>query len=163
MDLPGTKPHPLLGRFDLDPGRWRPLYYGVEISVGTALGGSGSGSVTINNQPYIMTRVTSKIVGETGDPSTSGLYQDGQYDLAMRDENSNYQNGEIPADLMYGSVESGYIMELPYPIPYSGNKTLTFDITNRVARTLVPESTTFSVFVAVHGVADWGELQRPRR
>lgn len=161
--LPGQRPHPLLGlmgKFDEDPGRYRPLYYGVEISVPVAQGGIGRGSITINNQPYIMTRITTKIIGRTAQPEASGLYQDGQYDIEFKDEQTNYQNGPIPADLMFGSLATGYIIELVYPIPFAGNKTLTFNITNRVPRVLDPVQDDFPVFVTIHGVADWGELRK---
>jgi len=159
--LPGQKPHPLLGlmgRFDADPGRYRPMYYGVEISVPVTTGGVGRGSITINNQPYIMTRITHKIVGRTAD-SQSGLFQDGQYDLEFKDEQTNYQNMPLPADIMFGSVATGYLIELPYPIPFAGNKTLSFNITNRVARALSPQQDHFPISVVVHGVMDMGELR----
>lgn len=161
QNLPGARPHPLLGlmgRFDEDPGRYRPLYYGVKIAVGIAAGAVGRGSITINNQPYIMTRITTKIVGNTANPSVSGLYQDGQYDIEWKDEQSNYQNGPIPADLLFGSVASGYIIELAFPIAFAGNKTLSFTLTNQVNRAVVPQVETFEIAVALHGVADWGTL-----
>ena len=63
-----------------------------------------------------------------------------------------------------GSVRSGFSYEFPYPIPYAGNKTLTFEIFNRCARTLVPEADYFTVALVVHGIADWGKVlpqQRP--
>jgi len=149
-----------MGRFDEDPGRYRPMFYSVEISVPVTQGGIGRGSVTINNQPYIMTRITHKIIGRTATPDTSGLYQDGQYDLEFKDEQSNYQNQPIPADIMFGSVATGFLIELPYPIPFAGNKTLTFNITNRVPRALSPQQDHYPVHIAVHGVADWGELRK---
>ena len=161
-NLPGQKPHPLLGlmgKFDVDPGRYRPLVYGVPISVGVNDGDVGRGSITINNQPWIMTRITHQIQGATADPATSGLYQDGQYTIEYRDEQSNYQNGPIPAEMMFGSVRSGYAMDLPYPIPFAGNKTISFNVTNLVTRTLVPGATQFVVWIAIHGVADWGKLR----
>lgn len=158
--------HHLLGRFDLDPGRWRPLFYGLKISVPTMIDGEGRGSVTINNQPYIMTRIAHKIMGETADPETTGLYQDGQYDMDFKDEQSNYQNEEIPADLMFGSFgshdNSGYYMELPFPIPFAGNKTISFRVINRVARVLTSAETSFNVAICLHGLADWGTLSPNR-
>lgn len=161
--------NPLLGHFDRDPGRWRPMYYGVQISVGVDDGQIGRGSISLNNQPYILTRISSKIVGDTADPSTSGLYQDGQYDVVWKDEQSNYQKGSIPADLMWGSYGSadggnggGFFMNLPYVLPYAGNKTLSFEIENRVPRTLVPEAEYFTVAICVAGIADWGTLKTGR-
>lgn len=151
-----NQPHPLLGRFDLDPARWKPLFYGVEVSVPVGLGGRGIASISLNAQPYILTRLSAKIIGETADPSTTGLYQDGQYDIVFRDEQSNYQSGPIPGDLMWGGVNTGYALDLPFPIPYAGNKSITFEITNRVARVLASAAEYFTVGISMHGVADWG-------
>jgi hypothetical protein len=159
-NLPGQKPHPLLGllgKFDYDPGRYRPLIYGLSITVGDQAGDIGRGSVSINNQPWVMTKITHQITGPTADPETSGLYQDGQYLIEFKDEQSNYQNQPIPADILFGSVRSGFIIELPYPIPFAGNKTLTFNLTNLVTRTLTVGNT-FDVHLALHGCADWGPL-----
>lgn len=159
--------HHLLGRFDYDPGRWRPLYYGVKISVPVALDGVGRGSITINNEPYIMTRIMHKIQGETADPSTTGLYQDGQYDIEFRDEQSNYQNDDIAADLLFGSVGSGvgngFFMPIPYPIPFAGNKTISFRVINRVLRALTSQAENFTVAIAMHGLADWGTFNPDRQ
>lgn len=159
--LPGQMPHPLLGRYDKDPGPWRPLFYRVEVTVGDGVGDRGIASIALNSQPYILTRIQHKIVGPTADPGTSGLYQDGQYDIAWRDEYSNYQSpGFAPADLMFGSVATGYALDLPYPIPFAGNKTLTFEVQNRVARAIVaPPATEFIVAIVLHGIADWGEIR----
>jgi hypothetical protein len=159
----GQSPNPaligLMGKFDQDPGRYRPLYYGVEITVPTAVGGVGRGSISLNNQPFIWTRGGHQIVGDTADPSTTGLYQDGQYLIAFKDEQSNYQNQAIPAELLFGSVRSGYIVELAFPIAFAGNKTITFEITNRTNRALVPQADTYQVYIAMHGIADWGKLK----
>lgn len=161
--IPGQGPHPminspLIGKFDRDPGSWRPLYYAVEISVPAAADGIGRGSIHLNNQPYILTRIAGKIIGDTYDPSTTGLAEDGQYDLLFKDEQSSYQNQSIPLNLMFGWVFSGYVMELAYPLPYAGSKTLTFEVTNRVTRTLVPTADYFTVGICVHGIAYWGAL-----
>ena len=165
--IQGKDPHPLLGQFDIDPGAWRPLWYKVEIDVGINAGDVGRGSITLYAQPFVLTRVAHKIIGNTADPETSGLYQDGQYDLLMRDEQSNYTDDPIAADLMCGSyganVGGAAFLELPFPIPYAGNKTITFEVTNRVDRVLVPESTTFPVQIVVGGLSDWGELKPGER
>jgi hypothetical protein len=148
----------LMGKFDLDPGRYRPLYYGVTIAVGVDAGAIGRGSISINNMPYIWTHLTHQIVGNTNDYATLGLAQDGQYMIAFKDEQANYQNGPICADMMFGSVRSGYINPLSYPIPFAGNKTLTFEITNLYTRVFDPVAPKFNVMLAMHGVADWGTL-----
>lgn len=159
----GQGPNPaligLMGKFDEDPGRYRPLYYGVEIAVPVAVGGVGRGSISLNNQPFIWTRCAHQIVGDIF-REDSGLFQDGQYMLAFKDEQSNYQNQPIPAELLFGSVRSGFIIELAFPIAFAGNKTITFEITNRANRTLSPVAPTFNVYVAMHGIADWGPATR---
>lgn len=158
----GARIHPLLGKFDLDPGRYRPMYYGLELDIPAAIGGRAQGTIKINNQPFILTRITHKIIGDTADPETSGLYQDGQYDLDWRDEQSNYQNQPIAADLMFGTFggmgNSNHLMELPFPLPYPGSKVFSFTVINRVLRTPAPERTLYTVGICLHGIADWGEI-----
>lgn len=152
--------NPLLSRFDADPGPWRPMYYPVTIPVPLAAGGSELGSLTINNQPFIWTFLGHQIIGNTGDPETSGLYQDAQYDIEMKDEQSNYQSALIPAGATFGGAAMGYMMEFPLPIPYPGSKTLTFRITNHYTRILTPDpaEAVFNVKLVVGGMADWGTL-----
>lgn len=172
QNLPGGAPaganHPLFGKFDLDPGKWRPLFYPTYIDVPVAAGEIGRNSVTINNQPYIWSRITTKIVGNTAVPETSGLYNDGQWSIAFKDEQSNYQKDFFPADLAFGSQgstnNSGFIIPLPYPIPFAGNKTITFEIRNDVLRVPAgaPTPTTYKICVLMAGVANWGDLLPPR-
>jgi len=150
----------LLSRFDADPGAWRPMTYPVTIDVPVAAGGSESGSVTINNQPFIFTDLGHQIMGNTGDPETSGLYQDGQYDIEWRDEQSNYQSAPVPASAAFGGGAYGYNVPLSLPIAYPGTKTLTFRIVNAYTRILTPQpaEAVFKVKIVVIGIADWGTL-----
>lgn len=150
---------PLLSRFDADPGPWRPMYYPLELDVPVEAGGSEEASVTINNQPFIWQMLGHQIMGNTGDPVTSGLFQDGQYDITMKDEQSNYQSAPIAATATFGGGLMGYTIFLTLPIGYPGTKTLTFRVTNAYTRVLTPESDTFKVKLTVGGVADWGELR----
>lgn len=152
----------IVGPQDFDPGRFRPLFYVVEMSVPIAEGGVQRGSITLNAQPFVMTRLSGKIIGNTADPATSGLYQDGQWDVEFMDEQSNYQSGPIAGDLLFGGVWTGYSLPLPSPIPFAGNKTISFRVTNRVARVLVPESDYFTIQITAHGLSDWGETRNSR-
>jgi hypothetical protein len=152
--------NPLLGKYDLDPGRWRPLHYGVEIDVALTSGATESGTIKLNNQPFILTRITHEIVGRyVLDPLNSWLENDGHYSVEWKDENSNYQNQPIVADLMWGRIKFGGSIELPFPIPYAGNKTLTFRVQNRRLRVSDTGATLFRVGIVAHGVADWGIVQ----
>lgn len=151
----------LLNRFDADPGPWRPMYYPLEIEVPLEAWGSEIGSVTINNQPFIWTFIGHQIIGNTGDPETSGLYQDGQYSVEFRDEQSNYQSAPVAASSAFGGGAFGYQIPLPLPIPYPGTKTLTFRITNHYTRILTPEPSdpVFKVRITLGGIANFGTLQ----
>lgn len=148
----------LVNRFDQDPGAWRPFNYSVEMDVGVADGGLGRGQITTNQQPFIFTRLSSMIIGNTGDPETSGLYQDGQYSISFKDEMSNYQKEPVMAPILCGSVESGFISWLAMPLSLAGTRTLTFNVINRVLRVLSPEAETFRLMITMHGMADWGSL-----
>lgn len=151
---------PLFGRYDKDPGRYRPQWYHVNIDVPVTAGGQGRGSIAITNEPFCVVRMGHKIVGDTADPTTSGLYQDGQYDVDWKDQQRNYVDGPIAADLMWGWSERGYVIDFPFPLPYSGNDTLSFTVTNRVTRVLTPTADFFTVHIVVAGISDLGELQR---
>jgi hypothetical protein len=159
----------LLSRFDADPGRWRPMFYGVEIDVGLEEGNVGQGPINLNNQPFIMTRITHEIIGayfeeaEVGNDWSNWIFDNGQYAVEWKDEVSMYVNNPIMADLMWGRTKFGYTLDLPFPIPYGGNKTLTFRVLNRTTRTpTIPDLKYFRVGICVAGVADWGD-ENPNR
>lgn len=157
MQTQDQAPHPVLSKYDMDPGRWRPLFYPVTVSVPVAVGGIGRASLQLNNQPYVFTRITHQISGPTADPDTSGLFQDGQYKISFKDEISNYQKDYVMAESIGGSVRSGFVTNLPFPLPFAGNKSLTFEVQNMVARVLASEDEFFNVEITMHGVADWGK------
>ena len=161
MNTPQTiNRNQLLSKFDSDPGPWRPMYYPVTIPVPLVADGSEEGSVTINNQPFIFTFIGHQIIGNTGDPETSGLYQDGQYSIEFKDEQSNYQSAPIAASASFGGGAFGFMIDLPLPIPYAGAKTLTFRLTNHYTRVLTPDPAepVFNVKITLGGVANWGQL-----
>jgi hypothetical protein len=58
--------NPLFSRFDQDPGRYRPMFYNLEVTIPQAAGGWGEGSVTLRNQPFILTAVRHQIIGDSG-------------------------------------------------------------------------------------------------
>lgn len=155
----------MLSRYDQDPGAWRPLFYGLDIDVGLKVGAINQGSVNLNNQPYILTRITHQIIGDyyvETDPMVMypmWLFNDGQYSIEWKDEQSNYTNTMIPADLMFGTVRGyGGQRDLPFPIPFAGNKTITFRVMNLRTRTpTIPLLKYFRVSVCLCGVADWGD------
>lgn len=154
---------PLLNFFDLDPERCKPMNYAVNIDVRTIADGQGMGSVTLRNQPFILVKIAHSVIGQTADPESSGLYNDGQYSIEMTDEQRTYGNIALMSDLMAGPKVQGDYPELIYPIYYAGTHTLKFLVTNHYARILSPVSDYFRVQIALLGLADWGTLTPPNR
>ena len=154
---------PLLNFFDLDPERLKPMSYEATIDVPVAANGLGVSSVTIRNQPFILSRIKHRILGNTGDPETSGLYDDGQYLIEWRDEQRTYTNAPINADLLWGPRGMmGDYSPLVYPVYWAGTHTLDFRVTNQYTRVLTPQAEYFQVQIVLEGVADWGKLTPPR-
>lgn len=167
--LPGQGLHPLLGRFDADPGNWRPLWYPVEIQVPVTDGDTGAGTINVNMMPYIWTGTTHQIIGATADPATSGLYQDGMYDVRFSDEQTAYQKDWCSANLIFGMAgasaggnQGGFVQNMPYPIPFAGNVSLTFELRNRVARTLTGDPGHYIVQIVMCGLSSWGQARSGR-
>ena len=146
-------PQLLADQFRGDPSLWRPMTYGRIIDVAVAANSRAVSTIPLNARPYILCAISHQIVGlldEDGIP-----IQDGQYLISWRDELSQYVNEAIPADLLFGSVRSGFVKPLPYPVFYSGNSTITFEVTNLITRTN-PPTNIFKVSLALDGWAYWG-------
>jgi hypothetical protein len=148
----------LLSIGDMDPERWKPLLYSAVADVPVTANGQVRVSIPTNNKPYVWTHFAHTILGNTGDPQTSGLFNDGQYLIQISDELINYTDQAIHADLISGLKVRGQYEKLPYPIYLSGTHSINFSITNIYTRVLTPVSSTFSVQIALRGVCDWGKL-----
>jgi hypothetical protein len=150
---------PLLGKFDLDPGAWRNYKYEGTVNVPVTANGAAETTIKILNQPFIMEKITHSIIGATWDPFGTGLAQDGQYFIEWKEEQSEYQSGPLLARSAYG-MEPHWI-PLSAPLVFSGNRVLTFRVTNTYTRILTPEVDTFPVQLIVHGISNWGTDRRP--
>lgn len=153
----------LLSRFDIDPTRVKPMWYGCNISVPIVADGLGRGSVTMNNQPFMAARITHAVLGATFDWQTTGLYQDGQYLINFKDEMHNYQNIPLQSEVQFGPNRTGHYLDFKYPLFFAGTSTVSFEVTNLYARVLSPESDYYTVQLCIHGVADWGPYTQPTR
>ena len=154
----------LISKYDMDSGDFRPLFYSVEVVVPIGLQGIGRGSVSINNQPFIWLRTAHSIVGDVSNPAVSNLWNDGQYDVNFRDDEAVYQRDFALASLVFGGYGSaqggqqgGYPIDMPYPIPFAGNRTVSFEVRNRVLRAPADASQTFTVQFVMHGIGSWGK------
>jgi hypothetical protein len=153
----------LLQPGDLNVQRWKPMNYGVNIDVPVAANGQGQGVISINNQPTFITRIALLFLGNTADPETSGLYQDGQVLVLMQDDQRNYQNIPLNPDLLWGPKVEGPFRTLEYPIYYQGGRTVRFELTNVYTRVLTPVAETFRVQICIAGLADWGSAEPATR
>lgn len=152
----------LLSVQDLDPERWKPMFYQVTIDVPVLADGRGTGTINTNNQAFVLVRVGHTILGNTMDPETSGLYNDGQYLIQWKDEQRNYSDVPLQANLAFGPHIEGAQRRLAYPVMYSGNHTITFEVTNYYTRVLTPPAENFQVAIIVEGLADWKTLKGSR-
>lgn len=116
----------------LDPSIYKPKYYGVNVNVISDANGPGSGSVTLDKPAFVLDRVQHGILA-----LTDQTQQDGQYLCAWRDDQTTYNNVQIMADLMFGSIRTGFINPLPLRVFYKGSKTISIDVTNLLDRTAV--------------------------
>jgi len=140
--------------YDLDPQKWVWFCYPVTIDIGVDENSIGLGQVNLLNHPQFVIRISHQIIGNTGDPETSGLYQDGQYSLELKDQKTAFTLNAVQANNLLGPMIQGNFPDLPFPKYYQGVNTLQFRVTNLVNRVLTPEAETFQVQFAVHGVAD---------
>jgi len=149
----------LVSKFDLDPSRVKPMWYEVTIDVPVIINGIGRGSVTMNNQPFLLTRITHAIVGPTYDWATTGWYQDGQYLVAFKDDNIVYQNNPIMSEAFFGANRTGHYLDFRFPIMYAGRRTVSFEVTNTYLRQFTSEADYFPVQLVLHGICDMGTLK----
>lgn len=153
--------NPLVAFFDADPAGWKPYLYSEFLDLGVAADSQGTIVFRTNFAPMIWTHVTHGIVGNIDDPESSGLYNDGQYLVLVRDERTNYIDKPIPANLAFGPHKEGSFAELPFPIFFPANHAVNFQLTNIWTRVLTPVSETYRVYFALKGNTYWGQLQPP--
>jgi len=142
------------GRYDRDPGRWRPYKYGCIIEVPVTEGEWGENTIQVMNQPFVWDRLTHSVIGNTNDYQATGLADDGQYFIEWREENSWYQNQPLLARNAYGTKD--FPIPLTTPVGFAGNRTMTFRITNAYTRVLTPDAEIYKVEIVIHGASDWG-------
>ena len=154
--------NPLLAFYDADPAGWKPYMYSEYVDLGVAADAQGVMVFNTNFAPYIWTNVTHGVVGNVDDPTSSGLYNDGQYLVRMRDERTNYLDKPIPANLAFGPHKEGEFADLPMPIFFPANHAVNVELTNIWTRVLTPVSETFRVYFAIRGMQYWGQLKPPQ-
>lgn len=140
--------------YDLDPQKWAWFTIPATVDVGIAQDAAVSTQVSLLNHPQYIVRITHQIIGNTGDPETSGLTQDGQYSIEVKDQKTVFTLNPVQANNLFGPQQVGPFPDLGFPKYYQGVNTLQFRVTNLIPRILTPESDTFQIQLAIHGVAD---------
>jgi hypothetical protein len=118
------------------------------------VGAVQTGSVNIVNKPFIITRITSGIIGfnQMSPNFPQNVQQDYQYNLELRTDQYNYQTAPINAALMHGS---GYnLIKLATPEELSPKTTVTIKITNTILRA---EGGPLRIQTVLHGLEPIGE------
>lgn len=124
----------------------KPRFYTAIVEIATGNGSVGRGSVTLDNRPFILQRITHEILSVDNEE----LYQDGNYLVSWRDDLSTYCSTPAPADSMFGSVRVGHPLPLPTPINFSGNRTISFDVQNMISR--LAYGPTFKIAFVLAGI-----------
>ena len=153
--------NPLIAWYEADPAGWLPYSYGGFTDLKVEADSTGRIAVRTINAPFMWTKVVHTIVGNIEDPQTSGLYNDGQYLMGVRDERRNFTDTPIPADLFAGPRKQGDFPDLDFPIFFPSNHTIRFELVNIYTRILTPESDVFRIWVGVRGMHYWGDLKPP--
>ena len=132
----------------LDPSKYRPMSYVINAITGALQDNTGSGNVTLNNEPFILTKVTCGIKEE--DDSA----QDGNYYVRLRDQNRYYQDDFARPTLLWGSpFNSSQVIPLTVEIVYQGSTTITLDVINPVNRTYPDDQ--FTIQMVLIGFERW--------
>jgi hypothetical protein len=161
LQASGGDRNPLTSFFEADPAGWLPQFYGDYRDLGVAANAQENMTIRTDWAPYIWTHVVHTIVGNIGDPQTSGLYNDGQYLITLTDERRNFVSTPLPANMLFGPVGEGPYPDLPFPVFFPADHTVRVGLTNIYNRVLTPVSETFRVYFALKGLAYWGSLKPP--
>lgn len=140
--------------YDLDPQRWTWFCLPTTISIGVGENSKGIGEVQLLNHPQYVTRITHQILGNTSDAEATGLHQDGQYSIELKDQKTIFTLMAVQANNLFGPYVNGQFPDLSFPKYYQGVNTLNFTVVNLYTRLLSPEADFFNIQIAVHGVAD---------
>jgi len=150
---------PIPNPFD-NPLEFEPMHYIVDLEIKTVLidladtvpiGANAKAQVALNDRPFILQRITHQIKPQW--IGTALSVQDGAYYLDWSlYEQIRYWKGALPlANVLTGSIAAGQVLDLPGPVPLTGNQTLHVTMTNALTR-IFPLPDVFSVQVQFHGV-----------
>lgn len=118
-------------------------------------GAMNSGSVTIQNYPFLIKRVSHAIVGYNGlvaPPALGAVTQDGAYRIRFRTNERNYMNEALQAIGAFGGGQFSQPIDLSAPIEMAPKETIQVDLIND---TLRQNQGGLTVQVIFSGVEPW--------
>lgn len=135
----------------LDPAKYKPKYYVIDSITGANLDDTGSGNVTLDNQPFVLTKIAVGIKENPDFDATGG--QDGQFLVRFRDQNRYFQNDFAKPVLMFGRPFFAELIPLEVEIVYQGSTTITLDTINILQRTYPDDK--FTIQAVLIGFERW--------
>ena len=143
-------------KFDFED--FQPMIFTVDVRFGQTRGDQGTGSVSINDRPFIIQQITHQLINPTRDGTDPDMsvqaLQDGLYRINWSLYNQvRYFQGPVPmADTAFGSVRHGRWIPLPVPVALEKNRTLNVEVTNEVDRD--PLVKAYSLHIEFQGIED---------
>lgn len=124
----------------------KPRWYPVNITVGeppgpVPLGTSGKGSVTVQDVPFILKRITHALLTLNGlfppppDPTAIlGAIPDGLWTITLKTDTHVYMAEPIALTAAFGSAIGFDWLELPSPVEIAPKTTFSVELTTQVPR-----------------------------
>lgn len=137
---------------------FEPQIFTVDVRFEHTRGSGGENSVSTNDRPFIIQKITHQLVNPQPDATNPDVsiqaLQDGLYRINWSLYNQKrYFQGPVPmADAAFGSVRHGVWIPLPVPVAIEKNRTLKVNITNELERD--PAVRAYTVQVQFHGLED---------
>lgn len=113
----------------INEGTWKVRWYGINMNLDATVNGVGQNSVQLDSRWFYCEAITHGIMGVDIDA------QHGDYLVTFRDDETNYTNIPLMANLMMGNVFQGVALPLSQPRLYRGSQSVIAELQNLTDRT----------------------------
>lgn len=131
----------------LDPLKYRRKYYVLNVQCETKLAGVGRGTVSLDDMPFMWSKTVCGIIDQD-----SGLAQDLNFLVRVRDSNRYYSSDFARPDLLWGNVFLGTWIPFDVDTFMDANATINVDVINQKARL---GADYFTIQFCFHGFERW--------
>jgi len=131
----------------LDFSDYQSMYYGFNVEVGADAGDENSGQVAINDRPFLIQRITHRIIA-AGVPFFL-ILQDNLYgiDWSLYEQKRFWKGAYPNAAGAFGNAMTGIFLDLSSPVAVIGNETIHAGVQNQVDR-----GAPITVQIQFHGI-----------